>query len=405
MHRILNINNYHFPKGGSDSYFLQQTRLLKQKGHSVATFSSSRGDIVNPEWMLVEPPKGIDTESKPALSNVANFFYSKEAKQKLRVVINKFKPDLVHLHIYYGQLTSSILSVISEFDIPTVQTLHEFKLVCPTNGLFAAGNYCEDCQGKNYWRAVLKKCNRGSFARSLLSMSEAYFADSLGARSKINQFIAVSEFQKNKLESLGIEGNKMTVIPHFSDSTENFNSSKGDYFLYVGRIHDDKGIKTLLDAYSLLNNKSIRLKIVGEGERREYWQEYAAKLDLANSIDWVGFLQGQSLNDIYRECLLLINPSYLNETFGLTCLEALAKGKPVIASNVGAFSEVITNGKDGLLFTPKNAKELAAAMTQFINKKIDVSKMGEYGYLKVRNKFSRQNHYEKLMGVYDRLVE
>jgi len=402
--RILQVNNYHYPRGGSDRYFLQVTELLKNERHIVGTFSTGCEQTINKEWFVVQPSDGVDTNKAGDINNIRKFLFSSENRKKMSDVVKVFKPDIAHLHIYYGQLTASILAPLHEAGIPIVQTLHEYKLVCPTHGLYANGSYCDACQGRQYWHSLLRRCNRGSVMRSALSMMEAYVSDILGSKDYIDRFIAVSEFQKQQLIRLGVSDKKLTVLNHFIDTVPVENKMKGYYFLYVGRITKDKGIKVLLDAYALLDDGRLPLMIVGEGEELENWKSYSVKLGLSNDVKWLGFKNGSELDEFYQKSLVLINPSLLNETFGLTCLEALARGKPVIASHVGAFPEVVSDGVDGVLVDADDAAALALAMKEMVTQPNVALNMGQKGLEKVKNRFSRHHHYHKLMEIYNEVI-
>ena len=238
--RILRINNFHFLKGGSDRYFLHVTDLLKKEGHEVATFSADHPLSIHRDWLATSPPHGTDTENPKSVMNIVNYLYSFDAKKNMELAIERFKPDIAHLHIYYGQLTSSILAPLKAAGIPIVQTLHEYKLVCPTHALYAQGKYCDTCQGHNYWKALSKRCNRGSLARTTLSVIESYISDALGSKNKVDHYIAVSEFQKQQLVRLGIPQEKLSVLYHFSDLSSAIITKTRNHFLYVGRIEKTK---------------------------------------------------------------------------------------------------------------------------------------------------------------------
>lgn len=402
--KVLQVNNFHYPKGGSDRYFLEITHLLREAGHEVRTFSSGHPGNIDEELLVVPPVRGTDTERAGGIGNVLQFLFSREARQRMREALEKFKPDLVHLHIYYGQLTASILQPLREAGIPIIQTLHEYKLVCATHGLYANGQFCDACQGQHFWQAVVKKCNRRSIARSGISMTESYLSNALGARDSVQRFIAVSAFQKNQLVRLGVPENKVTVLYHFTDNAPFPPARPGEYFLFVGRILTEKGIGVLLDAYARLGKSAPILKIVGTGIDRYHWQTQAVESGLADRIEWLGFKTGEELARLYRGCLALINPSLLNETFGLTCLEALAQGRPVIASRVGAFPEVITHGVDGLLVEPGSPDALAEAMDQMLGSPERALAMGHCGFAKVNRQFSKKHHYENLYEVYKEMI-
>jgi glycosyltransferase involved in cell wall biosynthesis len=208
---VLTINNYHYPRGGSDRYFLQLAAMLEKEGHRVATFAAHHSQTAHGELLAVSPPRGVDTDRAGNISNLLRYVFSSDARQRMTEAITAFRPDIAHLHIYYGQLTASILKPIRSAGIPVVQTLHEYKLVCPTHGLYALGAFCDACKGRHYWHAPLKRCNRGSLARSGLSMLEAYVSEALGSKELVDRFIAVSDYQKRQLVRLGIPEKKLCV--------------------------------------------------------------------------------------------------------------------------------------------------------------------------------------------------
>lgn len=399
--RVLQVNNFHFPRGGSDRYFLEISGLLQENGHHVGTFAANHPKTIRSDLLVTTPPAGVDTQRAGGISNIQNYLYSSEAKQRMVEAIQAFNPEIAHLHIYYGQLTASILEPLRQSGIPIVQTLHEYKLVCPTNGLYAQGGFCDACQGKQYWHALFKRCNRDSFSRSALSMVEAYLSKMLGASRNIDHFIAVSEFQKKLLVKLGVSEKKLSVLYHFINSVDDSPEHEGEYFLYVGRITGDKGIGVLLEAYSQIEKcYRLPLKIVGDGVEINQWKLFSENLSLNDEVEWLGFKDGKELNDLYRGCLAVINPSLLNETFGLTCLEALAQGRPVIASDIGAFPEVFSNGVEGILVPPGDVSSLSRAMVDMARAPSEAFNMGIQAMNNVRMHFSRQKHYEGLMKIY-----
>lgn len=403
--KVLQVNNYHFYRGGSERYFLDITQLLREETHDVRTFSAVHPGNINEDWMSAPAVKGVDTERAKGIGNIVSYLFSVEARKQMQLVLKDFKPDIVHLHIYYGQITASIIKPIKDAGIPIVQTLHEYKLVCPTHGLFANGKFCDACQGNSYWRAVQKRCNRGSFSRSALSMAEAYISDWLGVRSEVDHFIAVSDFQRNQLVRLGVNEGKISVLHHFARPVLNPPQTVGDYFLYVGRINRDKGIGVLLEAYSRLNGDVPLLKIAGTGVELAYWQSVAKDLGVGSRVCWLGLKTGSDLKNLYRDCLVVVNPSLLNETFGLTCIEALSAGKPVIASNVGAFPEVVSNGVDGVLFKSGDEGELASALEMFMGVDVNPVQMGLRGWAKVKEQFSADVHLEGIENIYGLVCE
>ena len=398
--RILQVNNFHYPRGGADRYFLDLTSLLRERGHVVQTFSTARPENVNDDWLAVRSLTGVRTEGAAAMRDAARFVYSRAARSQMQHAVASFRPDLAHLHIYYGQLTASILSPLAAAGIPVVQTLHEYKLVCPTHGLYAHGRFCDACHGSHYWRAIAKRCNRGSVSRSALSALEAYVSNFLGARNRVSRFIAVSDFQRDQLVRLGIPGERISVLALFSAQCDSPPDRPGDYVLYVGRIQREKGIGTLLDGFAALGDNAPPLKIVGAGAELPHWQAYAQSLGLQKRVDWLGFRSGKELSDLYRGCLVVVNPSLLNETFGLTCLEAMSHGRPVIASRVGALPEIVDHERNGILVPAGSADALTESILRMARDPGSANDMGRRGWEKVGREFTKTQHYDALMSIY-----
>ncbi|MCS7064111.1 MAG: glycosyltransferase family 4 protein [Methylacidiphilales bacterium] len=402
--RILLINNYHYIRGGSDKYFLELARLLHKHGHEVYTLSTFHNDNIYTNLYAHQPLRLINTTKPEYITDYVRFLYSFEARKAVKQIIKYRRPDIVHLHIYYGQITASILRPLVHFNIPIVQTLHEYKLVCPTHALRSNGKFCDACQGRLYWQAIINRCNRNSIIRSMLSALESYVSDALGARKKINHFIAVSKYQRDQLIRLGLDSSKISVIYNYTDFASQPPDALGHYLLYVGRLSEEKGLDLLLRAYAKIAPPRIPLKIVGHGDNINYWKRRARDLGVSYSIHWLGHLTGSDLQNIYRHCLVLVNPSLLNETFGLTNLEALSQGRPVIASNVGAFREIIEHNVNGWIVPVGSVDALASTLQYVITNPQIAFKMGINGWRHAHKKYNSDKHYSEIMSIYERLI-
>lgn len=389
---ILHINNYAYPRGGSEQYFFNLTRMLEDRGHAVTPFAIKDKRNIYPDKDF---PSGLDLEKGSAI-DVFHFLYSSEARSKLRTLLDSKQFDIAHLHIYHGQLSASILGPLRDAGIPIVQTLHDFKAVCANSILMANAVFCDDCAGQHHWRAVVKRCNRGSVIRSAVYATEAYFSRWLGSVDIVDQFITVSDYQKNHLVRLGLPENKLTTIYHCvqADTQEVGN---GDYFLYVGRLVKEKGIYDLLAAYQRLGKDAPPLKIVGDGPEHAGVMQLLA--DTALNVEMLGRKSGDELTKLYRNAICLINPSHYNESFGLTLIEAYACAKPVIASRKGGMAEVVDN-VSGFLFSSGAIDELAEKMQYFIEQPDKAIEMGQFGRRLVDEKFNPDTHFTDLMSVY-----
>lgn len=396
--KILNVSQNYFVQGGSDSYFFELGRILEQKNHEVVPFCASSPINKPNKWEAYFPAAANFEE--PKVADAIKFLYSASAKKNMGKIVKEVSPDLAHLHIYYGKLTASILKPLTQAGIPIVQTLHEYKQVCPVYSLVSNGVVCEACAGRRYWKALSHKCNRGSVLRSMLSMTESYVSQMLGASTDINHFIAVSDFQRRKLIELGVEKNKISTVHNFINLEEySVATGEGEYFLYYGRIERLKGIFTLLQASATLKTP---LFIVGKGESLAEVEAYIEEHQLTH-VKLLGFQSGASLKKLIRGSICTILPAEWYEPFGLTVIESFASGRPVIGANIGGIPELIDDGKDGMLFDSGDGASLKHQLEWFEEHKGQAVQMGKEGRKKAERLFDAHTHYNNIMKVYNNL--
>jgi glycosyltransferase involved in cell wall biosynthesis len=328
-----------------------------------------------------------------------SFLYSLDARRVIGNLLVEDVPDLAHLHIYYGQMTPSILARLKAHAIPIVQTLHEYKLICPIGTMARNGKPCADCCDGSFWRAAFHRCNRGKLSRSLVTSLESYTSRILGAVKHIDHFIAVTDFVRNTIIHFGISPDRISTVYNFIDVHAYKPQYKpGEYFLYFGRIEKIKGVMTLLAA---LKEVSGTLLIAGEGGARTMVEREVEKHSLDAKL--VGFRSGAELHDLIRGSRCVVVPSEWYETFGLAILEANALGKPVIASRIGGMPEVVRDGETGILFESGNIDELAQAMKRMWTDPAEAVQMGRFGRKLAEDVFGKERHYEKIMSVYNKV--
>lgn len=395
--KILQINNYGFVRGGSDRYFLDLSRLLEESGHQISYLSTANVNNLVTSGYDVD---GFNVD-EPSLLDISAFFYSRDARKKISALLDRIQPDLVHLHIYYGQITSSIIPVIKKRGIPIVQTLHEYKRLCPVVTMTLHDKPCEKCAGGNYWNTVINKCNRNNLARSVITALEAYTSKCLTLNS-IDHFIAISDFVRDVMLRYGMNPEKITRVYNFLDTTGLTPArQRGEYFLFFGRLEHVKGVMTLLKAMKEID---YPLVIAGDGAARLEMERYIEKHGLSH-VMMVGFKSDDELHDLIRNSRCVIAPSEWNEPFGLVLIEAFAHGKPVIASCIGGMAEVVDHGKTGLLVSPDNVDELVDVMRQMINNLEKVEQMGKWAFESVKHRFSPSSHYREIMAVYEKVLQ
>jgi len=398
---IVNISHHHFVAGGSDRMFLDTAEVLEAQGHRVIPFCAADSRNAETPWQSYFP-SGIDP-ARPSLTDIRRFVYSGPARRSLQRLLADEPVDLAHLHIYYGKLTASILKPLRERGIPIVQTLHEYKLACPVYTLTTSGRACSACRDGRFWHALPRLCNRGSLSRTALSVVESYVSAALGAVDEVDHFIGISDYVTSRMIDMGVPGDKITTVHNFVDAQKyqpDFDA--GNYVVYFGRLESVKGIYTLLEAMLPLHN--VRLLIAGTGAEQDEvarWVEARG----AENIELLGFLQGEELHDLVRGALCTVVPSEWDEPFGLTVIESMALGKPVVATRVGGITEIVADGDDGLLVDPWDPAALRAAIQQLLANPTRAGEMGRAGRDKVETLFNRRRYYDELCGVYAKATE
>lgn len=399
--KILNVGSHHRVKGGSDRYSLALESLLRRKGHRVIPFAASSPEDDAGEEAARFPP-GVDADN-PSPADVARFVFNPEARSSVADLLEKHRPDIAHLHAYSGQLSASILKPIRQRGVPIVQTLHDYKLGCPVRIFVSRGDLCEACEGEHFWRALPRRCNRGALARTALNVVEAYVSRWLGDASAPHHFVAPSRFLRNKMRDHDIVApDRITTVPNFVYPGD-FRPARGagEHLVYVGRLREMKGVRTLVHASASL--PEVPLLIVGTGPDREALERGVDQEGLSH-VRFVGFKDGEELHDLIRRSIAVVVPSELYENCPMVVLEAMALGRPVIGSEIGGIPELVTHGEDGLLFDAGDTEGLRARLEWAVAHRTEAQRMGEAGRRKIEEKFGPDTHYDRLMEIYRAVV-
>lgn len=400
MLKVLQISqNYHI-HGGSDVMFFSTMELLENNGHRVIPFAADQDQNLPTDWSQYFPP-AADFES-PGPRDVMRYVYSQPARKAITRLIERESPDIAHLHIYYGKLTGSILKPLHEAGIPTVQSVHEYKLICPVYRLVSNDHICEACRGTHFWQALPRRCNRRSFIRTALTVTESYVTRWLGDIENVDHFITASDFVANKLARYSVPAGKITRIHNFTPAGNTPPEPEpGDFFLYFGRIERLKGLWTLIEA---AGPSGIPVKIVGQGEEEAALRAYVHEKKW-DHIQFVPFQTQSALSEIIQGSIATVLPSEWYEPFGMTILESFREGVPVIGSAIGGIPEVIRNEVDGLLFEPGDVPGLQKAMQRMLEDRNLVNRMGRAGYRRLREYFSPDRYYRELMAIYEQVLD
>jgi glycosyltransferase involved in cell wall biosynthesis len=397
--KILLINKNHFVHGGADRVYLNTGKLLEENGHQVAYFSTLNIDNISTEFdrYFVSSIETRQNSFFKKILSVKKYIYNEEAKNKLGQLIKDFNPDIIHIHLFYGVMSASILKEVKKHNIPIVATIHDYRLICPTNNMLDSDNLiCEKCLPSSPSYCLIKKCSEKSLSQSAVVTLEAYFRKYVFKPiDYIDNFIFVSNFIKNKHIQVDYryEG-KSSQLYNFAPEISLDTSKKGSYLLYFGRLSKEKGLFTLIK--SLFESKH-KLKIVGSGPLEN---EMLELIHTQNNIEFLGFKSGKELDQLILNSSFVVVPSEWYENNPMTIIESFALGKPVIGANIGGIPELL-NRSNGFLFESSNVKNLSEVIDNAIDINEDLYQNLSKNCLGFAKKFfSKENHYFNLLNIY-----
>jgi glycosyltransferase involved in cell wall biosynthesis len=403
--RILLVNKYHYLRSGTERYLFNLRRLLESRGHAVEVFAMRHPENEPASYArhfapAVEFHEVSGLACVPAALRV--LWYPRAARLCARV-LDEFRPDLVHVFNAYHQLSPSVLPPITRRRVPIVQTLNDYKLICPNYSLYTEGAPCLRCRDGRYLRAVRHRCLDGSRSWSALAAVEMTLHKALRVYERhVARFIAPSAYVAATVTAFGVPAAQVVEIPYFLFPGDHA-VSPGDegYCAYVGRLVPAKGLVTLLRA--LREAPAVRLVIAGNGPQRPELERLAAAWGLGN-VRFAGHLSGAALAATLAGARFTVVPSEWPEVFGQAIIESFAAGKPVIGARIGGIPEVIGEGENGLLFTPGAASELAACLSRLWEQPADARRMGLAGRDKIERRYDPDSHHARLMPLYERVT-
>lgn len=403
--KILLVNKFLYPKGGDTTVTLSTGKLLSEKGHKVIFWGME--NPLNPEYPYKDYFVSYIDFNKlmnflQQFRTTLRILYSLEAKKKIEKLIERERPDIVHLNNFAHQISPSILDVFRKYDIPTVMTMHDYKLVCPICSMLLDGKACEKCQNSRYYWCFFNKCTKKSYAKSLLNSLEMYLHHKiLHIYGKIDIFISPSRFLKQKVKDMGFK-KEIVYLPNFVNVKDyspkySFNEK---IICYFGRLSKKKGLFTLLEAVKGIN---IKLKIIGDGSVKKDLEEKIRKENLEN-VSFLGYKSGDELKEEVINSMVVVLPSECYENNPRAVIEAFALGKPVIGSRIGGIPELVRDGETGLTFEPYNAKDLRKKILCLLDNQNRIKEMGQKARLLVEEEFSSDKHYERLIEIYKEAI-
>ena len=380
--KVLLCHNYYQRPGGEDQVFHDERWLLEEHGHDVTVYTKHNDEI----------------EDISRVRLVQDTLWNRTTYRELRDLLLWVRPDVMHCTNVFPLISPAAYSAARAVGVPIVQSLHNYRLHCANGYFLRDGQVCEDCLGKTFpWPAIHHGCYRSSRAASTIVAGMQAIHRIWGTwRNRIDRFIACSQFARDKLIANDMPADRIVVKPNFVRPDTGAGRGEGAYAVFVGRLSPEKGIDTLLEAWSLLPDR-IPLKIIGDGPLAELVAE-AAQSD--PRIEWLGWQPLEKILDILGNAMFLVMPSIWYETFGRTIIEAFSKGTPAIVSRLGAMAELVADQQTGLLFRPGDSADLVDKIQWFCRHPDEHRRMRGLCRDEFEQKYTAEENYRQLIEIY-----
>jgi glycosyltransferase involved in cell wall biosynthesis len=388
--KIIIVHNTYREAGGEDVVFENEKRLLQRNGHIVIPYVRS-----NLEQQ--------DTYFLDRIATATEMIWSSKSRHEFAAILDAECPDIVHIHNTFMAISPSIYSACSARNIPIVQTLHNFRLLCPAGNFFRDGIICDECVAQSLLQSVRHGCyrnSRGATAGVALMLAVHRALDTW--RGSVTRFIVLTEFAKRKFVDAGFPSHRFIVKPNFADHDPGERVGAGTYALFVGRLVENKGLRVLLNAWKELHEQ-YPLHIVGDGPDRSTLQADASEWQLSG-VSFRGRLSPKEVIEAVKGARFVIVPSTLYEGHPMCIVESFACGTPVLCSRLGGLAEIVQHHLTGLLFHPGDSLDLAATVEWAWNHPMELSQMGRGARAKYETDYTAEKNYSLLMEIYEQAL-
>ncbi len=385
--KILAVHNRYQRPGGEDQVFVDETALLETRNHRVLRY-----EVHNDQVKQVN-----------RLTLAKDTVWNSSAYRELGALIRRERPDVVHFHNTLPLVSPAGYYAARAEGVPVIQTLHNYRLLCPVALFFRDGRVCEDCMGKAVpWPGVVHRCYRGSLAASGVIATMLTVHRALRTWTEmVDVYVALTEFARSKFIEGGLPAGKIVVKPNFVAPDPGRGQGGGGYALFVGRLAPEKGTGTMLAAWERLGTR-IPLKIVGDGPLRDRVVEAAAR---RSNVEWLGHRPVEEVHALMGKADMLVFPSEWYETFGRVAVEAFATGTPVIGANIGAVAELVEHGRTGLEFRPGDPEDLVTQVEWALSHPAELRRMRDEVRAEFEAKYTAERNYRALMEIYEAALE
>lgn len=376
---ILIVHNYYQIPGGEDTVVANEKQMLEDHGHKVVLYSRNNSEL-----------KEMSTLQKLMLPFTTVF--NPRTYRDIKHLIKTEKIDIVHVHNTLNLISPAVYYAARVMGVPVVQTIHNFRLLCPGATFYRDGHICEDCVSKGLMCSVKHRCYRNSRLQTLACVISTKIHRMTGIYGKIS-YICLTEFNKDKLIQLKqIKPDRVYVKPNFTYEPEIKNDAR-KYYLFIGRVEEIKGLPVVIEAFEKMPNK--HLMIAGTGTKLE---DYKRQTYRANNIEFKGFVQKNELQKLLKKAKAVIVASQWYETFGMIAVEAFSSRVPVIAGDIGNVASLVDDGVNGVKFQYDSSNSLIQAVKRF--EQLPREKLGENAYMKYKKNYAQDGNYEMLNKIY-----
>ena len=385
--RVLLAHNYYQQPGGEDVSFAAEAELLRRHGHDVVFYTRH-----NDEIGAMRP-----------LSLASATLWNRAAAREVSALIARTRPDIVHLHNTFPLLSPAIAGAARSAGVPVIQTLHNYRLICPKAQLFRDGKPCEQCADHTIaWPAIRHACYRGDRrATSVVVGLNALQRTFPGFARAADRFIVLTDDARERLIAGGLPAERLVVKPNFLPNDPGIGCGTGGYALFAGRLSPEKGLHTLLDAWAKLRSP-LTLKIAGGGPLAD---EVRHAADRDRRIEVLGRCDHDEVLSLLKEAAFFVFPSVWYEGLPHTIIESFAVGTPVVASHLGAMCELVRDGETGLHFAPGDSADLAGRVGWLLDHPVERSSMRTNARREYEERYTAERNYDLLMNIYRSILD
>ncbi len=377
--KVLLVHNSYQQRGGEDEVFASEVDLLESHGHEVVRYTAHND--------------AVSQLSKLTLACKTS--WSGTTYREMRALLERQRPHIVHVHNTLPLISPAVYYAAGAAQVPVVQTLHNYRLLCPNALLLREQRICEDCLGRRVaWPGIIHACyrqSRGATAAVAVMLSLHRLLGTWNRR--VSRYIALTDFMRQKFIKGGFPANKIVVKPNFVATDPGKGDHRGRFALFVGRLSPEKGVQTLLRAWQYVDGR-VPLKIAGAGSLQNRADGSPP------GVEWLGQQSREQVVALMKQAFVLVFPSECYEGFPTTIAEAFATGLPVLASFLGAMGEIVQHRQTGLLFTPGDANDLAANVAWAIDHPDELADMGRRARAEFEAKYTAERNYRLLCDIY-----